>query len=85
MLLAVLDRAAEPMYGYQIAKRLERNGEAAIGGKQSALYPVLRNLELGATRRVVDNRRGLFDHQLALVADEERHPAIGTEPRISTE
>jgi PadR family transcriptional regulator PadR len=44
VLLAVLGQAREPMYGYQIAKRLERGDEAALGGKQSALYPVLRNL-----------------------------------------
>jgi len=44
VLLAVLGQAAEPMYGYQIAKRLERGGENSLGGKQSALYPVLRNL-----------------------------------------
>lgn len=44
-LLAVLSRAAEPMYGYQIAKTLERFGEGVLSGKQSALYPVLRNLE----------------------------------------
>ncbi|MFD0740457.1 PadR family transcriptional regulator [Lysobacter koreensis] len=43
-LLAVLAAAAEPMYGYQIAKRLERTGEGVLSGKQSALYPVLRNL-----------------------------------------
>ena len=44
-LLAVLAAATEPMYGYQIAKRLEREGAALFGGKQSALYPVLRNLD----------------------------------------
>jgi len=44
VLLAVLDQAGEPMYGYQIAKQLERTGEGALGGKQSAFYPVLRNL-----------------------------------------
>lgn len=43
VLLAVLAQSAEPMYGYQIAKRLERGGDS-LGGKQSALYPVLRNL-----------------------------------------
>lgn len=43
-LLAVLAAATEPMYGYQIAKRLERIGEGVLSGKQSALYPVLRNL-----------------------------------------
>ncbi|MEN5060844.1 PadR family transcriptional regulator [Luteimonas sp. TWI1416] len=42
-LLAVLAASAEPMYGYQIAKRLERF-DGVLAGKQSALYPVLRNL-----------------------------------------
>ena len=44
-LLAVLAAATEPMYGYQIAKRLEQVGDGVLAGKQSALYPVLRNLE----------------------------------------
>lgn len=44
-LLAVLAAAREPLYGYQIAKQLEAVGEGALAGKQSALYPVLRNLE----------------------------------------
>lgn len=43
-LLAVLAQAEEPLYGYLIAKRLERL-EGVLSGKQSALYPVLRNLE----------------------------------------
>lgn len=46
-LLAVLGTTEEPMYGYQIAKRLEREGESVLSRKQSALYPVLRNLEAG--------------------------------------
>ncbi len=50
-LLAVLARSEEPMYGYQIAKTLERFGDGVLSGKQSALYPVLRTL--GAA--------GLFD------------------------
>ena len=33
------------MYGYQIAKQLDETGEGVLSGKQSALYPVLRNLE----------------------------------------
>ena len=45
VLLAVLGQASEPMYGYQIAKRLEATGDSLLSGKQSALYPVLRNLE----------------------------------------
>ncbi|MDG2526749.1 PadR family transcriptional regulator [Stenotrophomonas sp. HITSZ_GD] len=44
-LLAVLAQASEPLYGYLIAKRLERIGDGVLAGKQSALYPVLRNLE----------------------------------------
>lgn len=44
VLLAVLARARSPMYGYQIAKQLEKTGEGVLSGKQSALYPVLRNL-----------------------------------------
>jgi len=44
VLLAVLARAREPMYGYQIAKQLEKTGDGVLSGKQSALYPVLRNL-----------------------------------------
>ena len=44
-LLAVVAASAEPMYGYQIAKRLEQTGDGVLAGKQSALYPVLRNLE----------------------------------------
>ena len=47
-LLAVLGATVEPMYGYQIAKTLERQGDGVLSGKQSALYPVLRNLEAAA-------------------------------------
>lgn len=44
-LLAIVAADTEPMYGYQIAKRLEQSGDGVLAGKQSALYPVLRNLE----------------------------------------
>ena len=44
-LLAVVAAGDEAMYGYQIAKRLEQVGDGVLAGKQSALYPVLRNLE----------------------------------------
>lgn len=44
VLLAVLGQSSEPLYGYQIAKRLELTGDPLLVGKQSALYPVLRNL-----------------------------------------
>jgi PadR family transcriptional regulator PadR len=45
VLLAVLCKAGEPMFGYQIAKRLEAGSSSLLSGKQSALYPVLRNLD----------------------------------------
>jgi PadR family transcriptional regulator, regulatory protein PadR len=44
VLLAVLGRSATPLYGYQIAKQLEQTQDALLASKQSALYPVLRNL-----------------------------------------
>jgi PadR family transcriptional regulator PadR len=45
VLLGVLDRANEPMYGYQIAKLIETHDESVRIMKQGALYPVLRSLE----------------------------------------
>ena len=45
VLLSVLDRAEEPMYGYQIAKRVESTGDGVPMMKQGAIYPVLRSLE----------------------------------------
>jgi PadR family transcriptional regulator PadR len=46
ILLGILDRSAEPMYGYQIAKSTEAAGADTPLIKQGALYPVLRSLEL---------------------------------------
>jgi PadR family transcriptional regulator PadR len=47
VLLAVLDQAKEPLYGYQIAKHLEKQGKDLPMVKQGSLYPVLRSLEKG--------------------------------------
>jgi PadR family transcriptional regulator PadR len=47
VLLAILAEAPGPMYGYEIAKRVERAAAGhgpPVGGKQSALYAVLRGL-----------------------------------------
>ncbi|MCP4685629.1 MAG: PadR family transcriptional regulator [bacterium] len=46
VLLGVLSRAEEPMYGYQIAKLIEA-GREDVPVKQGALYPALRSLEAG--------------------------------------
>ena len=45
VLLNVLERGREPMYGYQVAKLLEAGSEEMPMIKQGALYPVLRSLE----------------------------------------
>ena len=44
VLLSILSKAEEPMYGYQIAKNIEGKGENISMMKQGALYPVLRSL-----------------------------------------
>jgi len=45
VLLAILGRASEPMYGYQISKQIETSQDDISIIKQGALYPVLRSLE----------------------------------------
>jgi PadR family transcriptional regulator PadR len=45
VLLGVVSRAQEPMYGYQIAKLIDTGSEDPPMMKQGALYPVLRSLE----------------------------------------
>ena len=47
VLLALLARAPEPLYGYQVAKRLESATDTGLPVKQGTLYPVLRSLESG--------------------------------------
>ena len=48
VLLAILDRTQEPLYGYQIAKRIEGEWQEAAPVKQGTLYPVLRSMEENA-------------------------------------
>lgn len=45
VLLAILERSEAPLYGYQIAKRLESAATDGMSVKQGTLYPVLRSLE----------------------------------------
>lgn len=45
VLLAILDRSAEPQYGYQIAKKIEASSGDGTPVKQGTLYPVLRSME----------------------------------------
>lgn len=45
VLLSVVNRAENPMYGYQIAKQVDVGDKHGLSMKQSGLYPVLRSLE----------------------------------------
>jgi PadR family transcriptional regulator PadR len=44
VLLSVLGRRGEELYGYEIAKRLQREHEGEALFKEGTLYPVLRSL-----------------------------------------
>lgn len=44
VLLAVMAKAEGALYGYQIAKQLGADEDSVTGGKQGALYPVLRTM-----------------------------------------
>lgn len=60
VLLSVLDRADEDLYGYQIAKQLQSVAPGLNIFKQGALYPVLRNMSAGGllASRVVPSYAG---------------------------
>ena len=45
VLLALLHREGGPMYGYEIAKKLEQLNGGSLPMNAGALYPVLRSLE----------------------------------------
>ena len=60
VLLAVLDRSPEDLYGYEIAKRLQKANEGEALFKEGTIYPVLRALAAGGqlTSRVVPSYSG---------------------------
>jgi PadR family transcriptional regulator PadR len=45
VLLRVLQKQGEHMYGYEIAKQLASHADGAVPMNQAAVYPVLRSLE----------------------------------------
>ena len=45
ILLSIVNNSAEPMYGYQIAKVIEKENEEIAVIKLGTLYPFLRSLE----------------------------------------
>ncbi len=60
VLLAVLDRTAEDLYGYEIAKRLQKANEGEALFKEGTVYPVLRALSANGllTSRIVPSYAG---------------------------
>ncbi|MBV9344166.1 MAG: helix-turn-helix transcriptional regulator [Gammaproteobacteria bacterium] len=60
VLLTVLARSSEDLYGYEIAKRLQRANEGEALFKEGTVYPVLRTLAAGGllTSRVVPSYSG---------------------------
>lgn len=60
VLLAVLDRTQEDLYGYEIAKRLQRANEGEALFKEGTVYPVLRALSAAGllTSRIVPSYAG---------------------------
>jgi PadR family transcriptional regulator, regulatory protein PadR len=60
VLLGVLDRSTEDLYGYEIAKRLQKANEGEALFKEGTVYPVLRALAAQGllTSRVVPSYAG---------------------------
>jgi PadR family transcriptional regulator PadR len=60
VLLAVLDATHEDLYGYEIAKRLQKANEGEALFKEGTIYPVLRALSAGGwlTSRIVPSYSG---------------------------
>ncbi|MGH8309848.1 MAG: PadR family transcriptional regulator [Steroidobacteraceae bacterium] len=60
VLLAVLDQSTEDLYGYEIAKRLQRASSGDALFKEGTIYPVLRALSANglATSRIVPSYSG---------------------------
>jgi PadR family transcriptional regulator, regulatory protein PadR len=60
VLLAVLEQSNEDLYGYEIAKRLQKSADGEALFKEGTIYPVLRALSASglATSRIVPSYAG---------------------------
>jgi PadR family transcriptional regulator PadR len=60
VLLTVLDQTEEDLYGYEIAKRLQRSNEGITQFKEGTIYPVLRALSANGllSSRIVPSYSG---------------------------
>ena len=81
VLLSVLSRSKEAMYGYQIAKLLEESDPDFPMMKQGTLYPVLRSLEENG---LLESRRaGITKLQAMAVVLWKNGLKPGSKPRNS--
>src|SRR4029077_17541700 len=71
VLLAVLERSSEDLYGYEIAKRLQRANQGESLFKEGTIYPVLRALAAAGllTSRVVPSYSGTPRRYYRITAD----------------
>ena len=71
VLLAVLEHTTEDLYGYEIAKRLQKANEGEALFKEGTVYPVLRALAAGGllTSRVVPSYAGPARRYYRITAD----------------
>ena len=53
VLLAVLEGSSQDLYGYEIAKRLQRANEGKPLFKEGTIYPVLRTLAAGGLQTLL--------------------------------
>jgi PadR family transcriptional regulator PadR len=60
VLLSILERASEDLYGYEIAKRLASANDGTSIFKEGTIYPVLRAMSAGGhlTSRIVPSYAG---------------------------
>ena len=60
VLLAVLDQSPEDLYGYELAKRLQKANEGEALFKEGTVYPVLRAMSASGllTSRIVPSYSG---------------------------
>src|SRR5436190_24241644 len=71
VLLAVLERTKEDLYGYEIAKRLQKANEGEALFKEGTVYPVLRALAAGGllTSLVVSSYAGSLRRYYRIIED----------------
>ncbi|MCK4613372.1 MAG: PadR family transcriptional regulator [Thermoplasmata archaeon] len=58
ILLFMIDRARDPMYGYQIIREIKEKTDGNLEFKEGTIYPILRNLEARGLLKSVWDTKG---------------------------